>query len=125
MFYQIILTSAFFLGASVLGVPTQETASVSKADSAPTSEVVSSLKARTGEYLGGIDMDSACRDEWGTFAFVEQRDNSCNAWKCGIAYPMLVTGLGVDVNRACTKQHGVSAYGWCTTGAWGWGCYKN
>ena len=125
MLHQNVFVVTLFFGASILGAPTQEASSVPEADIGRTIEVSSSIEARSGEYLGGIDMDSACRDQWGTFAYVEQRDNSCNGWKCGIAYPEWVTGLYVDVNRACTKQHGVSAYGWCTTDAWGWGCYKN
>lgn len=119
MLHHTILTAIFCFGASVFSTPVPE------ANPAPAPEVASSLEARSGEYVGGINMDAACRDEYGTYAYVDQRDNSCNGWKCGIAYPTVITGLSVDVNRACTKQHGVSAYGWCTTDAWGWGCYKN
>jgi hypothetical protein len=119
MLHQTILTAILFFGASVLSAPAPE------ANPAPTPKVALPLVARKGEYVGGIDMDAACRAQWGTYAYSDKRDNTCNGWKCGIAYPIVITGLYVDVNQACTTQHGVSAYGWCTTDASGWGCYKN
>jgi hypothetical protein len=121
MLHATILTAILSFGATVLGAPTSE------ANPAPIPETASSLEARSGEYLGGIDMDTACAEQWGGLGYtdVDQRGNTCNAWNCSVIYPTLITGLSVDVNRACTKQHGVSAYGWCTTDAWGWGCYKN
>lgn len=119
MLHQTIFAAIFFFGASVLSAPASE------ANPALPPEVAPSLKARSGEYLGGIDMGAACRERWGNAAYAEQRDNSCNGWKCNITGPTPITGIGVDVNRACTKQYGVSAYGWCTTDAYGWGCYKN
>lgn len=112
MVHQTILTAVLLLSAGVLGAPAAETAS--------------SLMPRKGEYLGGIDMDAACREQWGNLAYVTQRGNTCNSWTCNIFDPDFpVAGLYVDVNRACTVQHGVSAYGWCTTDASGWGCFKN
>ncbi|OAG05465.1 uncharacterized protein CC84DRAFT_1216813 [Paraphaeosphaeria sporulosa] len=69
-------------GASVLAAPAAEAAPVPEANPAPTPEAASSLVARTGEYLGGIDMNTACREQWFRFAYAYQVDNSCNAWKC-------------------------------------------
>ena len=78
--------------------------------------------ALAGTYLGGIDMNRACADQWrGRYA--KQYGNSCDAWKCESERDYVQ--LDVDVNAACSSQHGGGAYGYCTSGAWGWGCYRN
>lgn len=125
MLRSTILTAMLTFGANVLAAPAAEAAPAPEANPAPILDAASSLVARKGEYLGGIDMDAYCRSRWGSFAYADLRDSSCNGWKCNIAYPTVITGISVDVNEACSEQHGVSAYGWCTSGSNGWGCYKN
>jgi hypothetical protein len=115
MLHQSILTAVLLFGASVVGVP----------NPAPIPEAASFLVARTGEYVGGIDMNSACADQYGSMSTSDQKGNSCDAWKCVVFGNHPAINLNIDVNRACTKQHGVSAYGYCSTDAFGWGCYKN
>lgn len=110
-------------GASGLAAPTAEAAPVPEANPAPTPEAMSSLVARTGEGLGGVDMDAACRDQWFRFAYAYWTDDSCNGWKCREDIEYGVAGLYIDVNAACSKQYGVPAYGSCTDGVYGWGCY--
>jgi hypothetical protein len=125
MFRPALFIAMLAFGASVVAAPAAEAAPVPEANPAPTTQAASSLVARTGEYLGGIDMDTACRDQWFRFAYAYQKGNSCNAWNCREDFEYGVASLYVDVNSACTKQHGVSAYGWCTKDAWDWKCYKN
>jgi hypothetical protein len=112
MIHQTILTAILLFGTSVLG--------------APAAEAASSLMPRRGEYVGGIDMNTACHSQYGDDSYAIQKDNTCNGWGCNDFGDTNLRPLyDVDVNSACTEQHGVSAYGFCNTGAWGWGCYKN
>ena len=78
--------------------------------------------ALAGTYLGGIDMNRACNEQWPR-RYAQQHGNGCDAWKCEANWDYVQ--LSVDVNRACSKQHGGGAYGYCTSGAWGWGCYRD
>jgi hypothetical protein len=82
------------------------------------------LASRANEYLGGIDLDSACRDQWFRFAFLVQSGNSCNAWTCSEFIEYNISGLGINMGEVCAKTYGNGVYAWCEKGAYDWGCYR-
>ena len=76
-------------------------------------------------YLGGIDMNRACRDQYGNWvAYVSLAGGGCNAWKCAPASGE-ATPRGIDTPRACVNQYGTGAYAQCNGGEYDWGCYRN
>jgi streptogramin lyase len=92
---------------------------------APAAEAVAAaahaLEARSGEYLGGIDVNIACREQYGNSYYAAARGGTCNDWKC--------TNNGnwfrdMDTPRACSVQHGLNNYAYCSSGINGWGCYR-
>jgi hypothetical protein len=75
--------------------------------------------------LGGIDMNSACRDQYGDWvAYVSLAGGGCNAWKCAPSSGE-ATPRGIDTPRACVKQYGGGAYALCYNGEYDWSCYRN
>ncbi|KAL5388906.1 hypothetical protein DPSP01_002612 [Paraphaeosphaeria sporulosa] len=109
MLHLTIFTAMLAFGASVLAAPAAEAAPVPEANPAPTPEAASSLVARTGEYLGGIDMNTACREQWFRFAYAYQVDNSCNAWKCeeyvDLHYTTVDEDKGIILNGFADDPH--------------------
>jgi hypothetical protein len=86
----------------------------------PVAAAAQALEVRVGEYLGGLNMDIACREQYGAHFYARSSGGSCNDWSC-------TKGEGhysVDTPRACHIQHGGNTYAWCTSGVNGWGCYK-
>jgi hypothetical protein len=79
-----------------------------------------------GERLGGIDMQRACRDQYGpTGIATEGFGTSCNAWLChvldGHANP---PAYSIDTPQACVSQYGSGAYAVCNGGVYDWACYR-
>jgi hypothetical protein len=76
--------------------------------------------------LGGIDMNRACRDQYGGdwTAYVSLAGGGCNAWKCAYV-PGEATPRGIDTPRACVNQYGGGAYAQCNGGVYDWSCYRN
>jgi hypothetical protein len=74
--------------------------------------------------LGGIDMDRACKDQYGDWWATVEGKETCNSWKC---YP--TTGYAIqrsiDTPRACVNQYGAGAYAQCAINAYDWSCFRN
>jgi hypothetical protein len=91
-----------------------------------TTTLLLPVLAAAASRLGGIDMNRACADQygssWGAYLF----GTGCNAWKC---YPLPGQGYalqrGVDTPRACSNQYGGGAYALCYNGEYDWSCYRN
>lgn len=81
---------------------------------------VHALEARSGEYLGGIDVNTACRVQYGLNYYARSVGITCNDWKC-------TNGGGdksMDTPKACSYQYGLGVYAFCSSGLNGWGCYR-
>lgn len=78
--------------------------------------------AFAAERLGGIDINSACRAQYGNGYYSLQRGNGCSDWRC-----VGPTGVffSVDTPAACGRQYGGNTYAYCTTGAYDWACFRN
>jgi len=76
--------------------------------------------------LGGIDMNRACRDQYGGGWVAYVQNSGCSGWKCvpgpgnGEATPR-----GVDTPRACGNQYGSGAYALCYSGEYDWSCFRD
>ena len=87
----------------------------------PVAAAVHALEARSGEYLGGIDVNFACREQYGVSYWAVSRGATCNDWSC--------TNNGswfrdMDTPRACSYQYGLNVYAYCSSGVNGWGCHR-
>ncbi|RYN42462.1 hypothetical protein AA0113_g6698 [Alternaria arborescens] len=92
---------------------------------APAALTPASVPAAAGARLGGIDMNRACRDQYGMGYPAGTIGNSCNDWQC-ILYN---TNFGdlyypVDTPAACKRQYGNNVYAWCQGGWDKWSCYR-
>jgi hypothetical protein len=81
------------------------------------------LEARAGEYLGGIDMERACHDQYYYFYYALSYGDTCDAWSC-----LESTGNAprrpIDTPAACVSQYGKGVYAACNGGRYGWGCFR-
>jgi hypothetical protein len=111
LFPTTILSAILALSASVFAAPT------------PDANSAVALEARA-TYLGGLDMDQTCRDQWFRFAYVVKSGDTCNSWTCREDIEYGVAGLYIDTPRACVQRYGAGATAKCTGGANGWGCYR-
>ena len=73
------------------------------------------------ERLGGIDMNRACRDQYGPALYAVRGGNSCNDWYCDTN---IAGGFPIDTPRACVTQYNTNAYAQCVGGANDWSCYR-
>jgi hypothetical protein len=76
--------------------------------------------------LGGIDMNRACRDQYGGnwVGYVSLAGGGCNAWRC--AYTVgEATPRSIDTPRACVNQYGGGAYALCYNGEYDWSCFRD
>ena len=75
----------------------------------------------TAQRLGGIDMQRACRDQYGSVFYAVRGGNGCNDWYCdanvGLENP-------IDVLEACKRQYEGKVLSRCEAGAEGWGCWQ-
>jgi hypothetical protein len=93
---------------------------------APAAEAApAELAPRSGEYLGGIDVNAACWHDYGRDFYAYSTGNSCNDWKCVYIDDSLGGRYGMDMPAQCARQYGGGVYAWCTTGVNGWGCYRS
>ena len=70
---------------------------------------ISGTAANASTYLGGVDMQRACNEQypgWGLKASVRDRYNAFS-WRC--VAPFNTSMYGIDVNRACVRQYGAGA----------------
>lgn len=118
-FHATVLCALMSVGA--FAAPTAEAAAV--AEAAPIAEAAH-LAPRAGERLGGVNMDEACRNEYGNQYFAELRGSGCSSWSCAYLN-FLVRGLSIDVPAQCARQYGGGVYAWCNAGANNWGCYRS
>jgi hypothetical protein len=86
----------------------------------PVAAVAHALEARSGERLGGIDVDTACRTQYGLDYYAKSVGITCNDWKCSNGGK----DKGMDVPKACSYQYGLNVYAFCSSGVNGWGCFK-
>lgn len=80
-----------------------------------------------GARLGGIDMNRACRDEYGSYFSADRKGNndSCNDWFCRNNLSGEGNqGGGINTPRACVSQYGSGAYAVCNGGVFDWSCYR-
>lgn len=87
----------------------------------PVPAVAHALEARSGEYRGGIDVNTACRVQYGLNYYAKSVGITCNDWKC-------TNGGGLksmDTPKACSYQYGLNVYAFCSSGVNGWGCYNS
>jgi hypothetical protein len=76
--------------------------------------------------LGGIDMNRACRDQYGGSwsAYVSLQGGGCNAWRCAYSGGE-ATPRSIDTPRACVNQYGGGAYALCYNGEYDWSCFRD
>ena len=86
----------------------------------PVSAAAHALQARAGEYLGGIDVNTACRVQYGLKYGAKSVGITCNDWKCSDGG----SDRSMDVPKACSYQYGLGVYAFCSSGINGWGCYR-
>ena len=80
-------------------------------------------RVTAAQYMGGIDMNEACREQHGSWYHAEWERDDCNAWKC-----YTTNGSGgvqsIDTNRACKVQYATDrAFALCKNGWDDWGCW--
>jgi hypothetical protein len=121
-----LLAAILTFGASVLAAPASEAAPAPDANHAPASETVPALAARSGEYLGGLDLNNACQVQYhADTAYAEKRGDGCNAWSCANDNPNnFFYYLSIKMGDACVRAYGNPTYAWCEKGAYDWGCYR-
>jgi len=72
---------------------------------------------------GGVDVDEACRQQFGGNYGALQTGNGCDGWKC------VVDGRhrGINMDLYCTMKYGGDALAKCDEGWWGgvynWECH--
>ncbi len=108
-----VLYAITSFGTSVLAAPGLATK--------PLAAPAQTLQARSGEYLGGINMDSACRAQYGPDWRAVSRGNTCSDWSCNIGDSY----KSVDTPQACRIQYGLGNYAYCSAGVYSWGCYSS
>jgi hypothetical protein len=86
----------------------------------PDAGAAPALEARSGERLGGIDMDWSCKDQYGLGWEDTRNGDSCNAWSCKNS----IYKKSVDTPRACSVQYGPNVYAYCSTGWDNWSCFR-
>jgi len=114
------------MSASVLAAPAAEPAPKAEAAPVPIAEAApAELAPRSGEYLGGINVDAACQKEYGSDFYAYSTGNSCNDWKCIWIGDPLGGRYGMDMPAQCARQYGGGVYAWCTKGVNDWGCFRS
>jgi hypothetical protein len=118
-----VLTAILIFSASVLAAPAPEAAPALDANPAPALEAApAALVARAGEYLGGVDLNDACRVQYNRPNAVAVRDgDGCSNWTC---YSDIWRYRGIAIGDACARAYGNPTYAYCTKGAYDWGCYR-
>jgi len=80
------------------------------------------------DYSGGpysVNVDAACKNQYGPSHSARVVDGTCNGWTCFSA--ITGGGVGVDLQSACYVQYPGygpynSIYAQCNGGVYGWQC---
>ncbi|KAH8884327.1 hypothetical protein GQ53DRAFT_880046 [Thozetella sp. PMI_491] len=76
-------------------------------------------KHRRG-WLGGVDVDGACKIQYGDSWSADRNGGGCYDWVCKNGDDR----ENVNMNVACVSQYGVNkAYAGCGRTVWDWACY--
>lgn len=91
-----------------------------------TTVLATATPASASVYLGGVDMQRACNDQYGaSLGLLAEVTNQRDAfsWRCTAPFDRT---RGIDVNKACVTQYGRGAYAGLRDGRnpYSWYCQR-